>query len=108
MLVTVRKRGSSGLSHLFAQGVVAADMLLHDRRFREEFSRKLPTTHQLASVATSPQPGEFEVAYAIVVGPDGELSLPFFSRVNLRNAARQLGQFGLRVALTPIPSFKTS
>jgi hypothetical protein len=40
--------------------------------------------------------------YAIVSGKDGELQLPFFSRVTLKNAVKKLESMGFRVAISKI------
>jgi uncharacterized protein (TIGR04141 family) len=47
---------------------------------------------------------EYEVVYAIVSQSPHPLWIPFFSRVNLRQAVRQLHQRGFRVALAKVPT----
>jgi len=56
--------------------------------------------HPAAAIA----PADYEVAYGVITSRGRELQLPFFSKVNLRNATRLLQQFGYAVTLTPIPT----
>jgi uncharacterized protein (TIGR04141 family) len=99
-----RYGGSSVLSHLFAQGSVAANAFLEDPAFRAAVNIKLPKSHKLADAALRPNPEDFEINYAIVSRSQKRIdkALPFFSRLNLRNAARQLKAFGYRVTLSKI------
>jgi uncharacterized protein (TIGR04141 family) len=99
-----RYSSSSVLSHLFSQGVVSAQLFLSDRSFRQELNERLPDALRLADPASAITPSEFEVAYAIVARPKRDLELPFFSKVNLKNAAQLLQQLGYRVTVTAIPS----
>ena len=108
MVHVKRYGGSSVLSHLFAQGTVAAQMLLHDKAFRMTFNERLPISHRIAEPELPPDPRQFEVAYVVAVGQTGKLDLPFFSRVNLRNASRLLRQLGFGVTLTPLASLTPS
>lgn len=99
-----RYGGSSVLSHLFAQGSVAANAFLDDEKFRTAVNSKLPTSHQLKDPAARPDAAQFHINYAIVSRSKKRIdhALPFFSRLNLRNAARQLRGFGFKVALSKI------
>jgi uncharacterized protein (TIGR04141 family) len=106
-MIHVKKyAGSSVLSHLFAQGSVAANAFLEDAKVRAAVNAILPPSHQLSVPADRPDPRTFEVIYAVIsrsLKPIDKV-LPFFSRLNLRNAARQLRAFGYTVALTKIAS----
>lgn len=53
---------------------------------------KLPESHRLTDVAARPDARLYEVLYAVVSRSAKRIdkALPFFSRLNLRNAARQL------------------
>jgi len=99
-----RYGGSSVLSHLFSQGSVAANAFLEDQAFRIAVNTKLPSTHQLNDTAPRPVASDFEINYAIVSRSQKRIdkALPFFSRLNLRNAARQLKAFGFHVTLSKI------
>jgi len=107
-LIHVKRYGSSSvLSHLFSQGTVSAQLLLFDKTFRQEMNQVLPPSHRLPDPADSIIASEFEVAYAVVARRGKSLDLPFFSKVNLRNAVQLLTQFGYHVSLTAITAQKS-
>ncbi len=89
---------SSTLSHLFAQGMVSGELFQMDREFRRKVNEKLPPSHRLSDVAERPKQDKFRVVFAIISDHSGALRLPFFSRLNLKNAARRLQAYGFRVA----------
>ncbi len=102
MLHVKRYGGSSVLSHLFSQGVVSATLFLQDPEFRREVRQKLGPAHRDGVPDGRPRVDRYEVGFAIVSRSAGNLVLPFFSKVNLRNAARTLTGLGYRVTLTKI------
>jgi uncharacterized protein (TIGR04141 family) len=104
MIHVKRYGGSSVLSHLFSQGSVAANAFLEDSVFRAAVNTKLPKSHRFKDTTSRPDPKQFEVSYAIVSRSKKRIdkALPFFSRLNLRNAARQLRAFGFNVVLSKI------
>ena len=104
MVHVKRYGGSSVLSHLFAQGVVSATLFLQDSDFRRKVNQALPASHRLSRPERRPNVQHYEVAFAIVSRSRGDLALPFFSKVNLRNACQTLTGFGYQVTLTKIPS----
>ena len=81
--------GSSVLSHLFHQGTVSAMMAAGDAEFRKKVNQKLPDTHKIPE-DDSFNAADFEVVYAIATRDPLSFDLPFFSKVSLRNSARQL------------------
>jgi uncharacterized protein (TIGR04141 family) len=97
-------KNSSGLSHMFSQGLVAATLISRDRSFRGQLAAELPTSHKaLASElrGTAFDPSPWTIAYMILganTAKPGE-ALPFFSKVNLRKHARQLEAMRYRVRL---------
>lgn len=94
---------SSGLSHLFSQGTVSGELFKTQPAFRALVTDLLPDTHKLADSTATPQPDEYRVVFAVVSKELGEdLTLPFFSRLNLRAAATRLRGFGYRIALKKI------
>jgi uncharacterized protein (TIGR04141 family) len=97
-----RYSGSSALSHLFAQGVVSARLFSSDIDFRREVNRILPEPHRLRDAEPRPTQGEYEVVYGIISQSKKKLSLPFFSRVNLKNAYSNLTSIGYRVSVSKI------
>jgi len=101
-----RYTGSAALSHLFAQGAVAAQALLQDSGFRLEFNRRVPASRRIARPSERLDSSAYEVVYAIISKSAKPIdrTLPFFSRLNLRTAAKQLQGFGFRVSLVKIPA----
>jgi uncharacterized protein (TIGR04141 family) len=102
-LIHVKRYGASGvLSHLFSQAVVSAEAFRGEPAFREGALARLPAEYRLFEVQRAPQAAEYEVVFAIVSDREGELTLPFFSRVNIRQATKRLRTFGYRVSFTKI------
>jgi uncharacterized protein (TIGR04141 family) len=103
-LFHVKRYGqSSVLSHLFMQGLVSANSLLADAQFRLAVNQRLPPAHRLSDPNARPLPSTYEVVFAIGSSEIGQLKLPFFSRVTLRNVVRSLTQsFGYRASLAKI------
>jgi uncharacterized protein (TIGR04141 family) len=97
-----RYSGSSTLSHLFAQGVVSGRLFLNEADFRREVNTALPESYRLANPDRKPAPDEFEVVYGIISQSPRRLILPFFSRVNLKNAYSNLRSIGLRVSVAKV------
>jgi uncharacterized protein (TIGR04141 family) len=93
-----RYAGSGPLSHLFQQALVSGESFRTVPEFRRLVNEKLPQAHQLADWQEMPQ--GFQVALGIVRA--GELTLPFFSKVTLRNTVRLLRGFDFRVLLAHI------
>ena len=98
-----RSHGSSGLSHLFAQGRNSAEAFLKDDSFRagaksqlqlvaSKFSRKIPKAR--------PKPEEFEVVYVVMGKKRGKFvnELPFFSQLTLYREAKDLRTLGFKVS----------
>jgi uncharacterized protein (TIGR04141 family) len=102
---------SSSLSHLFAQGVVSAELLHMDPDFRKEVSRLLSAkgTRKIKGSGSAQmqdfrwlhsdrfEPHACEVIYVIMTErPSGmrKDKLPFFSKVNLRMRCNELRRMG--------------
>jgi len=97
-----RYGGSSVLSHLFAQGVSSAELLLMETEFRKKVNEKLPQTHKLPE--EKPNPLDYEVIYAIISKSLTELGeLPLFSKITLKNSYRRLSSMGIRASFSVIP-----
>ncbi|MEK7315628.1 MAG: TIGR04141 family sporadically distributed protein [Candidatus Eisenbacteria bacterium] len=92
-----RYGGSSVLSHLFAQGLVSGEAFHTDSGFRAKLNEVLPATHRLADPAQQPRASDYKVVFGVVSRDERPLRLPFFSKVNLRFAARRLQGFGYGV-----------
>ncbi len=102
MIHVKRYSGSAVLSHLFAQGAVAGAALVSDASFRKELNKKLPAAFRLKDPLRRPQARHYNVGYVIASASANRLKLPFFSRVTLRNAVRQLSAFGYEVTVNKI------
>lgn len=98
-----RYGGSSTLSHLFAQGYVASELLAEDGKYREKMRAKLPDEIKHLIPIDRIDPARYTVVYAIV-GRSSEGRklaelLPFFSRANLYRTAQRLGRIGYKVGV---------
>lgn len=99
-----RKGGSAGLSHLFAQGSISAEVMLGDRAFRKEARKVLRrisnSAHELIPI-DGLKSSDYEIVFLIL--GDTNLSvkenLPFFSKVNLTLAFENLSQRGYEVKI---------
>ena len=99
-----RKGGSAGLSHLFAQGSVAAEIMLGDKAFRKKartvLRRVNPAAGDLVPLE-APKSADYEIVF-LILGEDSvtlKQNLPFFSKVNLSKAFESLTQRGFRVSI---------
>ncbi|MDO8213985.1 DUF6119 family protein [Conexibacter sp. CPCC 206217] len=107
-LIHVKHRGSSAtLSHLFSQGVNSAERLLTD----EDFRKKAATVIQRESNGNGPswplhrpRPEDYEIVFAVITRSTRRtpLTLPFFSVVSLRAAAKTLQGFGFKVSTVAV------
>jgi uncharacterized protein (TIGR04141 family) len=97
-----RYSGSSTLSHLFAQATVSARLFSGDVNFRLQVNNELPASHRLPAPEKRLSTGEYEIVYGIISHSRKKLVLPFFSRVNLKNAYSNLRSMGYRVAIAKI------
>ena len=98
-----RYSGSSTLSHLFAQGEMSAQNMVSNVEFRRNARSAFPSAGLEVDVF---EPRRHEVAYAIIAKPGkDDVTLPFFSAVNLRNTAEWLRLMGFgSVTLTIVPN----
>lgn len=104
-IIHVKRYGqSSVLSHLFSQGMNSAEPFKRDPEFRRLVNRKLPRSHKINNHNRRLQDQEYEVIFAIISRSEEErVSMPFFSRINLKRAANELRAYGYRVSLAKIP-----
>lgn len=99
-----RKGGSSSLSHLFAQGRIAAEALVGDEDFRKDVRALLQGLQpgwEDRIPLSRPTASSFQVVFA-VLGASGEHpgeDLPFFSQLNLARTGEALQNLGLRVGV---------
>jgi|SRR5579862_376901 len=96
-----RYLGSSApLSHLIAQAVNSALVFKRDPGFRKAVDMKLPESFR--SVTGDPGLDEYEVVFGIVSKSRKQLSLPFFSRLNLKNAYERLRELSYKASILKI------
>ena len=97
-----RYGGSSVLSHLFAQGLLSAELLMKRPRFRKGADKLVKGDgFSLSDEKRFEHKGKRRVIYVIIGGPANQESrtLPLFSRINLRNAARGIRAFDWEVGI---------
>lgn len=98
---------SSGpISHLWAQGVVSAEALVSDPDFRKKLrdvvkKRRRSVLALLPAIDGRVKRSDYTVVYGIMRKPyrNGELDLPFFSKVSLQAAVDRIDQLDIPVAL---------
>jgi uncharacterized protein (TIGR04141 family) len=102
--------GSAPISHLWNQGVVAAESFVRDEKFRkavrdnaikrQKSAKKAGFESLLPDGRSKPTPSDYKVIYGIMRHPykaSNKLGLPFFSKVSLRAAANRLALMGYAV-----------
>lgn len=104
-----RKGGSAGLSHLFSQGSVAAEIMLGDKAFRKKaravLRRVAPAAADLVPLDNL-RSNDYEIIF-LILGEDSatlKQNLPFFSKVNLTKTFENLTQRGFRVSIAGVPT----
>jgi len=99
-----RKGGSAGLSHLFAQGSVSAEVMLGDKGFRKQARtvlRRVDSRARDLVPLNSLKSSEYEIIF-LILGAEGQglkEGLPFFSKVNLTRVYENLSQRGFTVKI---------
>ncbi|MCI4235258.1 TIGR04141 family sporadically distributed protein [Dickeya dianthicola] len=102
-----RKGGSAGLSHLFSQGSVSAEILLGDKEFRKEARKVLKKVSNglQDSVSLDNFKSDGVEIVFLILGEDStslKNNLPFFSKVNLSKAFENLSQRGFEVTIAGV------
>jgi len=98
-----RYGGSSVLSHLFSQGVVSAELFHTEPSFRKKINDELPRLFKIRNPLSRPNTNDYKVIFGIISTEEGGLTLPFFSRITLRHAAKIIQAFGYQCAIVKIP-----
>lgn len=104
-----RKGGSAGLSHLFSQGSVAAEIMLGDKAFRKKARTVLRAVDRAAPDLVpldNLRSADYEIVF-LILGEDSttlKQNLPFFSKVNLSKTFENLTQRGFRVSIAGAPT----
>lgn len=96
-------RNSSGLSHLFSQGLVAARVISRSPEYRKKVTDILPGNHKGLAGKLGPlfKSSDWTIAY-VLLGADGKrpvANLPFFSKVNLKGCCEQLRDLQYNIGL---------
>ncbi|HGM5581261.1 TPA: DUF6119 family protein [Pseudomonas putida] len=98
---------SSGpISHLWSQGVVSAEALVSDADFRKKL-RRVVSNRRRAVLALLPAingrvaRADYTIVYGVMRKPyrNGDLDLPFFSKVSLQAAVDRIERLDIPVAL---------
>ncbi|WP_199611640.1 TIGR04141 family sporadically distributed protein [Flocculibacter collagenilyticus] len=101
--IHVKKYGASSvLSHLFSQATVATELLLNDNTVLSQVNSYLDDTYLSVVFDKNKSPRTHRVVLAIMHNKQGEVHLPFFSKVNLRHHSRRLQNMGFTVEITKI------
>lgn len=103
---------SAPLSHLWNQGLVAAEAFVSDEVFRKNFRAAAKKREKkfgkqgfiniLPDGRRKPVPSNFTIVFGVMRHPyvaSGKLGLPFFSKVALRAVAERIGRMGFPVQL---------
>jgi uncharacterized protein (TIGR04141 family) len=101
---------SAPISHLWNQGVVAAEAFVRDEKFRVDLRKAVKKRQRHAKKKgfealvpdgrSKPTPADYTVVYGIMRQPykkSGTLGLPFFSKVSLRAVADRIRLMGYGV-----------
>lgn len=98
-----RGRGSSDLSHLFAQGLVASTLLVREPEFVKDVNKQLAKQGFPALSEKFEAKGN-DIVYAIIDGENSSsLDIPFFSKVTLQNCGKTITSYGYGIKLLHIP-----
>lgn len=105
--IHVKNKGQSAqLSHLFAQGKIAAECFISDEEFRRQVSEiaKNEFGEEVFNYSDKPNSNEYEVIYAIIDDKESSLvdKLPFFSKVNLMLTAQELDRMHFKCSIALI------
>jgi uncharacterized protein (TIGR04141 family) len=91
---------------LFSQALVSGTLFRRDSEFRTKVNHELPEEYR--PVTASPTQGEYEVVLGIVSQSPGDLVLPFFSRINLKNTYERLQDLGYAGSVAKIQATVSS
>lgn len=113
MIHVKRKSRSATLSHLFAQGSISASTLIGDGSFRDAVRLKLGQLtgndarwlDLVPASGSRPDRSRYTVHFAVLTNSKGTGAgwLPFFSKLNLMQTARQIQSLGPAVVISRVP-----
>lgn len=91
--------GSSVLSHLFNQGLVSAELLKSDRTFIEKVNERLEEEHRFPQIINT---SDYKIVFGVISEVNGDMDMPFFSKISLKNVTQRLENLGYDVYLQKI------
>lgn len=95
-------KGSAVLSHLFNQGLVSAECL-KDVKLRKQINTQLNDAYKLNETSNF-RAEDYEVVYVIAKQNfDKRPSIPFFSKVSLKNVVSRLSLMGYKYSICGVP-----
>lgn len=95
-----RYGGSTVLSHLFNQGLVAGELFKREREFRVKLKEKFGKESHRTFIDKHDH--KFRLVYAIISEQAEGLSIPFFSKISLKHAVSRLEALGYKVEFAKI------
>ncbi len=102
----IYKHSSATLSHLFMQGFVSADMLYEVRNYRSKVNESVKSKFGDNFInVDNIERSEITFVYGIGIENDGPIadSLPFFSKISLRQNIRALKKLAYNIEIVRIP-----
>jgi len=97
-MVHVKKYGgSSVLCHLFQQGVVSGELFLSDYKFRDAVNCLLSDDCKLEDIETRPTHQNMKSVLQSWSEIPGDMRIPFFSMVVMKNTVKRLQNYGYKV-----------
>jgi uncharacterized protein (TIGR04141 family) len=96
-----KKGGSAGISHLFAQGRIAAELMLSDKEFRKGARSKIPKSAKSLMPLDKFDPSTSEIVFLVLGDTSAQVknNLPFFSKINLWLTYQSLTQRNYEVSI---------
>jgi uncharacterized protein (TIGR04141 family) len=107
-IVHVKHYGASSvLSHLFQQGLNSGEYFTADSNFRSKLNTKLKRGWKLKFPSSKINASDYEIVFAIISRKNNPRpSIPFFSKVSIKNVKRRLEGFNYKVSLVRIKSLR--
>lgn len=108
-MIHVKHYGASAvLSHLFQQGMNAGEYLNSDSEFRRKLNNELSAGWKFKNPDRGINPESFEIIFAIISRKGNKRpSIPFFSKVSIKNVTRRLKGYRYKVSLKKITSLRS-
>ena len=91
--------GSSVLSHLFFQGLNSAELFKSDEPFVQKVNKKLPEDRRFDIPI---QASDYKIIFGVISEVNGDLNLPFFSKIALKTVKQRLENLGYNVYMQKI------